>query len=258
MENIKLACNLQSCNYVVPIGSTASKKLNAETYLEDLLMKMKQKLMASAIALSAMAGFAVPSAYADVTAAVGAGNMYYWRGFDLGGGASVWGDLKYSESGFYTGIWGGSGDGVMGQEYDLYLGYGGAVGDFKYDLSYWTYSYPKPKSVTTYFGGVAEDATPSPLRPGDLQEVVAMIGYGPVAFTYYDDIDSKYTYMTLAATFGDFTAKYGKHKQGASHIDLTYAFNSKLSFTLGKVVDDVDGAIADEVNFVVGFTLPIE
>lgn len=253
-----MACYLQSPSHVVLNGSTASKQLNVETYLEDLLMKMKQKLIASAIALSAMAGFAVPAAHAEVSAAIGAGNMYYWRGFDLGGGASVWGDLKYSESGFYAGIWGGSGDGTMGQEYDLYAGYGGSVGDFKYDLSYWTYSYPKPKSVTTYLAGVPMDATPDPLSPGDLAEVVGMIGYGPVAFTYYDDVDSDYTYMTLAATFGSFTGKYGKHKDAAAHIDLTYAYNDKLSFTLGKIVDDVDGTVADEVNFVVGFTLPIK
>jgi hypothetical protein len=221
------------------------QKLNVETYLEDLLMKMKQKLIASAIALSAMAGFAVPAAHADVTATVGAGNMYYWRGLDLGGGASAWGDLKYSESGFYTGIWGGSGDGTMGNEYDLYAGYGAAIGDFKYDLSVWTYSYPSAEA---------------PLSPGDLSEAVLMLGYGPIAFTYYDNIagGSGYTYMTLAATFGDFTVKYGEHKDSMSHVDLTYAFNSKVSFTLGKVVDDVDGAFSDEAQFVVGFTLPIE
>lgn len=232
------------------------QKLNVETYLEDLLMKMKQKLVASAIALSAMAGFAVPAAHAEVAATIGAGNMYYWRGTDLGGGASVWGDLKFSESGFYTGIWGGSGDGSMGQEYDLYLGYGGSVGDFKYDLSYWTYSYPDP--VSKYDAEEGEYVAPDPLSPGDAQEIVAMIGYGPIAFTYYDNIDTDYTYMTLAATFGDFTAKYGKHKEGASHVDLSYAYNEKLSFTLGKVVDDVDGTVADEAKFVVGFTLPIK
>jgi hypothetical protein len=252
-ENIKLACYLQSSSHVVLNDSTASKKLNVETYLEDLLMKMKQKLVASAIALSAMAGFAVPAAHADVAATVGASNMYYWRGLDLGvdsdtgkgSSASVWGDLKFSESGFYAGVWGGSGDTNMGNEYDLYAGYGSAIGDFKYDLSVWTYSYPSAETA---------------LSPGDLSEAVLMLGYGPVAFTYYDNIagGSGYTYMTLAATFGDFTVKYGEHKDSMSHVDLTYAFNSKVSFTVGKVVDDVDGAFSDEAQFVVGFTLPIE
>lgn len=222
-------------------------------------MKMKQKLIAGAIALSAMAGFSVPAAHAEVSAAIGAANMYYWRGLDLskdntadcaidgecasGGQPSVWGDLKVSSSGFYAGVWGGSGDAVGGQEYDLYVGYGGSAGDFKYDLSVWSYSYPS--------GEVA---------PGDLVEAVAMIGYGPIAFTYYENLEGAddYNYMTLAGTFGAFTVKYGVHEDDLSHVDLTYAYNSKLSFTVGKVVDDVDGFYNDEAKFVVGFALPIE
>lgn len=223
-------------------------------------MKMKQKLVAGAIALSAMAGFAVPAAHAEVSAAIGAANMYYWRGTDLGNGdPMVWGDLKLSGSGFYGGVWAGSGDAAMGQEYDLYAGYGNSFGDFKFDISYWTYSYPDPTGVTTYEDGVASsDATPAALQPGDLQEAVVMVGYGPVAFTYYDNIDTDYTYMTLAATFGPVTAKYGEHKDGISHVDLTYAYNDKLSFTLGKVVDDMDGSQPDEAKVVVAFALPIE
>jgi hypothetical protein len=220
-------------------------------------MKMKQKLVASAIALSAMAGFAVPAAHAEVGATIGAGNMYYWRGLDLGGSASVWGDLKYSESGFYTGIWGGSGDATNGQEYDIYAGYGSTMGDFKYDLSVWSYSYPSGAAYS---------------KPGELSEAVLMLGYGPVAATFYKNIaneggDNSYTYATLAVTLDKFTLKYGTHSQdfqgatsldGVAHVDLTYAYNDKLSFTIGKVVDDGVDNVNDEAKFVVGFTLPIE
>src|SRR6186713_2639044 len=127
-ENIKLACYLQSSSHVVLNDSTASKKLNVETYLEDLLMKMKQKLIASAVALSAMAGFAVPAAHAEVAASVSASNMYYWRGFDLNGGAALIADVHASAAGFYTGIWASSGDGGLGTEYDWYAGYGFDLG----------------------------------------------------------------------------------------------------------------------------------
>lgn len=217
-------------------------------------MKMKQKLIAGAIALSAMAGFAVPAAHAEVSAAVGAANMYYWRGLDLGAGDPlVWGDLKVSGAGAYAGIWGGSGDAVNGQEYDLYAGYGNAFGDFKFDLSVWSYAYPS-----------------SEINPGDLVEVVGMVGYGPIAFTYYEGLEDleDYNYMTLAATFGSFTLKYGVHESDLSHVDLTYAYNEKLSFTLGQVIDDAeegnpgdDDYVAganDELKFVVGLSLPIE
>lgn len=224
-------------------------------------MKMKQKLIAGAIALSAMAGFAVPAAHAEVSAAVGAANMYYWRGLDLGeGDPQIWGDLKVSGSGFYGGVWAGSGDAVMGQEYDLYVGYGNAFGDFKFDISVWSYSYPKPASATEVVDGESIDVTPEALSPGDLVEAVAMIGYGPIAFTYYENLEGAddYNYMTLAGTFGAFTVKYGVHEDDLSHVDLTYAYNSKLSFTVGKVVDDVDGSYNDEAKFVVGLALPIE
>jgi hypothetical protein len=127
------------------------------------------------------------------------------------------------------------------------------MGDFKYDLSVWTYSYPSPE-----------------LQPGDLTEAVLMLGYGPVAFTYYKNVaakgalDNSYSYATVAVTLDKFTLKYGQHMDdtnsmdGLAHVDLTYAFNEKVSFTLGKVVDDVDGAFNDEAKFVVGFTLPIQ
>ena len=42
-----------------------------------------------------------------------------------------------------------------------------------------------------------------------------------------------------------------------SHIDATYKFNDKLSFTLGKIIDDNDGEVDDEINFVVNLSLPI-
>lgn len=216
-------------------------------------MKMKQQLIAGAVALSAMAGFAVPAAHAEVSAAIGAANMYYWRGKDLGNGdPQVWGDLKVSGSGAYAGIWAGSGDSGAGQEYDIYAGYGNAFGDFKFDVSVWSYQYPSAPFDDNGEGG--------PVGLGDLAEAVIMLGYGPVAFTYYENIegDEDYNYMTLAGTFGDFTVKYGVHEDDLAHVDLTYAYNDKLSFTLGKVVDDVDGLYNDEAKFVVGFALPIE
>jgi uncharacterized protein (TIGR02001 family) len=219
-------------------------------------MKMKQKLIAGAIVLSAMAGFSVPAAHAEVAAAVGAANMYYWRGLDLGGGdAQVWGDLKLTEGGFYGGVWAASGDAVLGQEYDLYAGYGHAFGEFKVDLSFWTYAYPS-----------------SEIDPGDQSEGVFSVGYGPVTATYYKNIasesgDNSYSYATLAAVIDKFTLKYGVHAQddqgpasldGVQHIDLTYAYNDKLAFTLGKVIDDGVAGVNEEAKFIVGVTLPIE
>lgn len=261
-ENIKLACYLQSSSHVVLDDSAASKKLNVETYLEDLLMKMKQKLIASAIALSAMAGFAVPAAHADVAASVSASNMYYWRGFDLGGGAALVADVNVSGNGFVAGLWASSGDGVLGTEYDIYAGYSATAGDFSYGISLVSYNYANPKG-TDGNGDVW-----APVNPGDYVEVVPFIGYGPFKVTYYDAVaadhdyfSEDYSYATAELNFEKFGIKYGQHfndgDSGVSHLDVTYKYNSKLSFTIGKVVDD-DGSAPDEANFVVGLTLPIE
>jgi hypothetical protein len=219
-------------------------------------MKMKQKLLASAIALSSIAGFAVPAAHADVAATVGASNMYYWRGYDLGGGAALTADVNVSGSGVVAGLWTSSGDGTLGTEYDIYAGYSGAAGDFSYGISVVSYNYANPKGEW------------EPVNPGDYVEVVPFLGYGPFKLTYYDAINADhdffsedYSYATAELNFEKFGIKYGQHindgDSGVSHLDVTYKYNSKLSFTLGKIVDDDDSA-PDEANFIVSLSLPIE
>ncbi len=213
-------------------------------------MKMKQSILAGAVAMSAMASAALaPVANAEVSASVGAANMYYWRGQDLGNGdAAVWGDINVSSNGLYAGMWASSGDSAAGTEYDLYAGYGSSIGDFTYDVSIWTYTYPSDTRDGAF------------TSPGDLAEAIIGLGYGPVSFTYYENIegDEDYNYMTLGAAFGDFSFTYGVHEYDYAHFDIGYAYNENLSFTLGLVVDDVDGAFTDEPKFIVGFSIPIE
>lgn len=208
-------------------------------------MNMKQKLLAGAVAASAMASAALaPVAHAEVSASVGAANMYYWRGFDLGNGdPAVWGDINVSSNGFYGGMWASSGDATAGTEYDLYAGYGAEAGGFSYDVSLWTYAYPSTE-----------------VSPGDLVEAIVGVGYGPVSVTYYhglEDLD-EYWYTTVGVAAGDFSFTYGVHETDYAHFDIGYAYNENLSFTLGLVADDVDGTENDEAKFVVGFSIPIE
>ncbi|ROQ21003.1 uncharacterized protein (TIGR02001 family) [Marinimicrobium koreense] len=218
-------------------------------------MNMKQKFLAGAVAASAMASAALaPVAHAEVSASVGAANMYYWRGLDLGNGdPAVWGDINVSSNGFYGGMWASSGDAALGTEYDLYAGYGSSVGDFSFDVSLWSYSYPTNTDPT------------APTEPGDLVEAVIGLGYGPVSLTHYADVEGNedYSYTTLGVAFGDYSVTYGSHDgtgalDGYAHVDLGYAYNENLSFTLGLVADDVDGLNPDSPKFVVGFSIPIE
>lgn len=235
-------------------------------------MKMKQKLVASAVALSAFAGLAVPAAHAEVAATVGASNMYYWRGFDLGGGAAISADVNVSGNGFVAGIWTSSGDsksdGLGGTEYDLYAGYSGKAGDFTYGVSVVSYIYPT-------LGEHVNDDTPSAVKPFEYVEVIPSVGYGPLKVSYYDAVvadhsplsDDSYNYITVELLFEKFAFKYGMHSQdfdesgtldGVSHLDATWKFNDKLSFTLGTVVEANDFDEQDkELNFVVNLSLPI-
>ncbi len=233
-------------------------------------MKFTKKLMVGAIAAATVstASFA-PVANAEVSGSVAISNMYLWRGFNLGdvsnsdddrdsfGSGAISGSLDYSVEGFYAGIWGSSGDASAGTEYDLYVGYGGEVGDFSYDAFIVNYIYPSgPFSETESFG--------------DFMEVVVTLGYGPVSFSYYDNIagdtggyaaSEDYTYMTLSAEFGAFSALYGKHDEGFnndSHLDLSYGYNDNLSFTISLPVDNDAEDDTREPLFVVSYSLPIE
>lgn len=232
-------------------------------------MKMKQTLVAGAVALSAMAGVAVPAVQAaEVAASVSASNMYYWRGFDLGGGAALAADVNVSENGFVAGLWTSSGDGTLGTEYDIYAGYSGKVKKFSYGLSVVSYVYPT-------LGKYVDDDTVSAVKPGEYVEVVPTLGYGPVKVTYYDAVvadhaplgDDSYSYLTVELLLEKFAFKYGQHAadyegpgslDGVSHIDATYKYNDKLSFTLGSLIEANDLDEQDkELNFVVTLSLPI-
>jgi uncharacterized protein (TIGR02001 family) len=222
-------------------------------------MKLLKKILITVLAITSL--FA-PLARAQVAAAVSIANMYYSRGFDLGNGnAQISGDLKFSESGFYAGIWGSSGDSSAGTEYDLYTGYGGGDTDtFNYDISLWTYVYP-------------QNSTDAVSAPGKFSEAIVALGYGPVKLTYYsnladqdDTVDSSYSYVTLDFTYEQFSILLGAHKDLAvgdgtyaspRHIDINYSYNDNLKFTLGKLLGTDAFQSENAVKFVASYTLPL-
>ncbi len=223
-------------------------------------MKTSKKLLAAAVTASTIAASAVaPLAMAEVGASVGIASSYLWRGMDLGSGVpAVSGDLNYSVSGFYTGVWMSSGDALAGTEYDLYLGYGTEFGGLSVDLSVWNYIYPTDGVIQNTFGTFStEDGY------GDLSEAVLSLGYGAVSLTYYDNIagGSGYTYTTLGADFGQFSALVGVHDDTVDqiiHADLTYSYNDNLAFTFSQVMDDADNSVDDDLKVVVSYSIPIE
>lgn len=209
-------------------------------------MKLSKKLLPLAVSASIAAPLMMGAtvAQADVSATVSVSNFYLWRGQSISNpGAQIAGSIDYSNSGFYAGAWTSS-EGAFdaSSETDLYLGYGGSVGDFGYDISYWKYLYPQ----STAFNANGK------LFDNDLSDVVLGLSYGPVSFTGYFGVESgtnKERYYTLSGDIDKFTLTVGLYKgnnasDGADYksYQVAYHFNDDLTFTLSKISDDGYGA----------------
>lgn len=217
------------------------------------MLSKKTKMLRLATLSLAVAGAMSVSHSAnavEVAGSVGVANMYLWRGVDLGqGDAAVSGDLNVSAAGLYGGIWGSSGDAASGTEYDLYVGYGAEFGGVSVDLSVWNYMYPSIEE-------------PSDLDDfGGLSEAVLSLGFAGFGVSVYDNIagGSGYEYYTVSYSYDAFTVLAGMHDlvggdENMTHVDVKYAFNDNLTFTLSQ---QVDGEFDDDLKFVVSYSLPI-
>ena len=230
------------------------------------MKKLTKAIALAGVMTTGLTGAQLAQAELDVSASAAVANMYLWRGTNLGspGVPAVSGDLSVSSGGAYGGVWASSGDTTAGTEYDLYVGYGGEVEDFSYDLSVWSYVYP------------GDDEENGEGNTFDLTEVIASVGYMGASFSYYypvaGDGNDDYSYMTLGYGMDAYSATIGiSDDEGEDadyvHLDLSYAYNDNISFTLSKVVDktdaeDFDSADSEEIDddllVVVSYSLPID
>lgn len=210
---------------------------------------MKKLLTPVAVAVSLAAGsLAAPTiASAELSANFGLSNMYLWRGQNLTpDGGFINGGLQYdTEVGLYGGVWAGSEEG--GHETDLYVGFGGEVGDtgFSYDVSYWKYLYP-------------EEGTDVDLGDSDYSEWVIGLGFGGFSFTAYLEAEDDFAddnYYTIGYSYDAFSATYGWWDLDAaganeySHITLGYAYNDNLSFAVSFADNDVGTSVEEDPLF---------
>lgn len=219
-------------------------------------MNVKNILVGTLAASAFSVGSIATTAYAEgeVSASAAVSNMYLWRGLDLGdGAAAVSGDLVYSVSGAYAGVWISSGDTGLGQEYDLFAGYAMDItDDVSVDISVWNYNYSDL--------GVRDDTI------GELTEIVLSLSAYGANISILDNVagGSGYIYYTLGYGSGDFSATFGSHSfdndsANMSHLDISYAYNDNLSFTVSKIVDEeVEGTYDDDAMFQVSYSLPIQ
>ena len=241
--------------------------------MSSKLDKTLKALTSSAIVAASLA--TVPAVFAEEVsfdASVSASNMYLWRGYDLGmGDAAISGDLTASYSNSYATVWASSGDASAGTEYDLIVGYGREMGEFNFDVNLTNYIYPShPDGELDTFG--------------ELTEVILSLGYGPVSFSHANNVagGSGYSYTTLGGELGDFSILLGNHDfdvdddeamviideeaaldiKSLTHLDLSYAYNENLSFTVSKVIAQDDGVddntVSEDTLFVISLSLPIE
>lgn len=230
-------------------------------------MKLSKKLTPIALAVAlATGGVAVPSiASAEMSANLGLASMYLWRGQNLTpDGPAISGGIEFSgDSGLYGGLWTSNETG--GHETDLYVGFGGEVGDFSYDISYWQYLYPEDLDDNGT-PDVSTDDAQVDLADNTLSDIVLGLGYAGVGLTFYVASETQggpdATYITLDYSVGDYSFLFGTWDVDApnseySHIQASYAVTDNLSLTVSKASDDGAGVEEDPL-FVVSYSMPIE
>jgi hypothetical protein len=225
------------------------------------MTKLSQAIALATAMTAGLVATTTTQAEVEVAASATVSNMYLWRGTDLGGNTgtpAISGDIVVSTNGAYAGVWTSSGDASLGQEYDLFVGYGAEMGDLALDLSYWAYIYP---------GAEGDDI-------GDLHEIIASAAFKDASVSVYYNLDqdedegTDYIYTTLGYGYEKFSATYGMttfsdtEDSDYSHLDLSFAYNDNVSFTLSQVVSsdlDEDEAGPDRSpKVVVTYSLPIE
>lgn len=229
------------------------------------MTKLSQAIALATAMTAGLVATTTSQAEVEVAASAAVSNMYLWRGQDLGqnengtgGVPAISGDLTASVGGAYAGVWTSSGDATAGQEYDLYVGYGLDAGDVALDISYWSYIYP---------GADGDDIT-------DLHEVIASAAFKGASLGVYYNLDqdeddgTDYVYTTLGYGYEKFSATYGiqtysdTEDSDYAHIDLSYAYNDNIAFTLSQIVstdlDEDEGGLDRSPKVVVTYSLPIE
>ena len=223
------------------------------------MKKLTKAIALAGVMTTGLTGAQLAQAEVDVSASAAVASMYLWRGLDLGNGdAAVSGDITLSSGGAYAGMWTSSGDSAAGNEYDLYVGYGGEMEGFSYDVSVLTYVYPSA-------GNFEEDADTSG-NTFDLSELIVSAGYEGASFSYYYPVSSNpddYSYLTLGYGMDAYSATIGMAMDdvdgGYTHLDLSYAYNDNLAFTASKIIDEeTEDSMDDDLKFVVSYSLPID
>lgn len=215
---------------------------------------------ASVVALTAaLLGSVSVNTQAEESAFSGSAGLstaYLLRGLDLDS-PQFWGQADYTAGGFSTSVWISS---LASTSYELNL-----VPNYNFAVS---------ENVSIDVGAILYKYEDTDF--GDYVDLTAGVGFGNFYVGYmhtigsdYDDID--WDYLTFSGEFGAFSALvgYDAWDDGMDdgsyvHLDLSYAVTDELSFTVSKIVttdgsygDGIVANYSDDVQFLVGYSLPI-
>ena len=219
---------------------------------------LRKKALAAALSVSLLSAFSgqIQAQESAIAGSAGLSTAYLLRGLDLDS-PQFWGQADYAVGGFSTSLWISS------------------LASAGYELNFVpSYNFALSDTISIDVGAVVYKYEDTDF--GDYVDLTAGIGFGDFYLGYmhtvgseYEDID--WDYLTLSGGFGDFSALvgYDMWDDGLDdgsyvHLDLSYAVTEELSFTVSKILttdgsygDNIAATYSDDVQFLVGYSLPI-
>jgi len=188
-------------------------------------------------------------AFAELNGSVSLGSNYIFRGVDQNAGSpAASGDVSFSASGFYAGVWASQVDyGTdIEVEYDLYVGKGFELSeDLRVDLGYIDYNYSSFSALTDF----EESAS-------DVEEVAARVTYKGAHFAYFMGLDDAPDYFELGANlFGVADVVFGEYETVGRHYMVSKTIDVEgVDVTFGYRSFFGDDGVADEKSAIVSLT----
>lgn len=188
-------------------------------------------------------------AFAEFGGSVSLGSDYFFRGVSQNAGSpAASGDVSFSASGFYAGVWASQVDyGTdIEVEYDLYVGKGFELSeDLRVDLGYIDYNYSSFSALTDF----EESAS-------DVEEVAGRVTYKGAHFAYFMGLDDAPDYFELGANlFGVADVVFGEYETVGSHYMVSKTIDVEgVDVTFGYRNFFGDDGVADEKSAIVSLT----
>ena len=197
------------------------------------MKKLHKIIAASLLASASTMGSGVVLAESPLTANIGVGSNYIWRGItQTGDESAVSGGIDYAHaSGFYIGTW--VSNVANNYEQDIYLGYGFDAGPVGLDVGYIKYMYPVGAAVDADFDELYLNASYKMISAGLALTTSKESGvFEDDTYMYVGAEFEVKKGLTLGLTYGDYnfddpgTEDYSHINPSLSKDDFTFSYDS--------------------------------